>query len=91
LNKLCFIAIEEKHSFQVNPFGHDFFPNVHIFLASRKAVQQVPTAIIVSLNLLLNQFDHKLTGNKLALTDFGFDLFSKGRARFYFISQQVTR
>jgi hypothetical protein len=27
----------------------------------------------------------------LALTDFGFDLFSKGRARFYFISQQVTR
>jgi hypothetical protein len=77
LNQLLLITIKEKDSFQVNPFGHYFFPHVHILLSSREAVQQVPTAIIIALYLLLDQLDHQFTGDQLALTDLCFDLFSE--------------
>ena len=77
LNQLLLITIEEKYSFQLNPFGHYFFPHVHILLSPRETVQQVSTAIIIALYLLLDQLDHQFTGDQLALTDLCFHLFSK--------------
>lgn len=57
-DKFIFSAIEVEYGFEVHPSGHDLFPDVHVFLTSRETVKQVPTAVVVPFDFLLNEFDH---------------------------------
>jgi hypothetical protein len=59
--ELLLSTIEVEHGFQVHPLCHNFLPNVHVFLSSGEAVEQIPASVVIPLNFFLYDFDHELT------------------------------
>ena len=65
-------------------------PNIHVLLASRKSIQQVPAAEIVAFDFLADQLDHKAAGDQLSFFHDGAQLLSERRSSLDLLAEQVT-
>lgn len=65
--ELLLSALEVDDGLQVDPLRHHLLPDVHVLLAAREPVQQVPASEVVELDLLLDQPHHLLAGDQLPI------------------------
>ncbi len=59
--ELFFAAFKIQNRFQVNILRHLFLPLIKIFLSSWEPIKQISSRVIITLYLLLDKLNHKLT------------------------------
>ena len=90
LLQLLLSAFEVEHRFEVHPLRHHFLPHIHVFLASGEAVEQVPASIVVPFDFFLDDPDHEIAGDQLALLDDPIDFLAQFGSSFDFLPQQIS-
>lgn len=66
-------------------------PDIHVLLAPRKSIKEVPAAEIVALNLLADELDHEAARDQLPLFHNGAQLLPERRSSFDLLAEQVAR
>lgn len=88
--ELLLRALKVNHRLEIDPLGHLLLPNIHVLLAPRESVKEIPAAEIVALDLFADQFDHEATRNELSFFHDGAELLPERRASLNLLTKQVS-